>query len=174
MKPVHALLGFALTGVSLCASSSYGLGLQTAYDLGSGQAIAPRLDYLHLTDSSSIAGPGASIDLSTTADVISLAGDYNFFFNGEDPVGFYAAAGAGVAVADIHVSGSTTGTSASTTSHQTVIYPEFGLGYLFQRYLGLELLYKNLRLKDVDFAVAGVPTGYSYTGTLQLAVVLRF
>ena len=174
MKTIRTLLLSGLAGVSLAASSSYGLGLQTAYDLTEGSVIAPRLDYLHLTDSSSVAGPGASIDLSTSADVVSLAADYDYFFNGHDPVGFYAAAGLGVALADIKVSGSTTNAAASATSHQTVLFPEFGVGYLFQRYLGLELLYKNLRLSDVNLAVAGVPTGYSYTGTLQLAVVFRF
>jgi hypothetical protein len=174
MKPVRALLFSALTGVSLCASSSYGLGLQTGFDLGDGSVIAPKLDYLHLTDSSSVAGSAASIDLSTTADVASLAADYDYFINGQHPWGFYGAAGLGVAVANIHVDGSTFGASASTTSHQTVVYPEIGAGYLFQHYFGVELMYKNLRLSDVTVAVGGVPAGYSYSGTLQLAFVVRF
>ena len=174
MKPVCALLFSAMTGISLCASSSYGVGVQTGFDLGNGSVIAPKLDYLHITDSSSVGGSAAPIDLSTTANVVSLAADYDYFINGQNPWGFYGAAGLGVAVASLDVSGSTVGASASTTSHQTVVYPEIGIGYQFQQYFGLELLYKNLRLNDVTVAVGGVPAGYSYSGTLQLGFVVRF
>ena len=173
VKRLSVIAFSALTGASLWASG-YGVGVQTAFDLGSGNAIAPRLEYIHYTATSSVGGPFAPIDLSATVNCFSLGVDYNYFLSGRTGKGFYVLAGLGVAVADINVTGSSPEDSANTTSRQTVVYTEAGVGYQFNRFLGLELLYKDLDFKDVTVVVDGVPVGYSFTASIQADVVVRF
>ena len=38
----------------------------------------------------------------------------------------------------------------------------------------MEVLYKGLEFKDVVFAVDGVPVAYSFSGSLQASLVVRF
>ncbi|MDR3673266.1 MAG: outer membrane beta-barrel protein [Holophaga sp.] len=174
MKPLSAIALFTMTGASLWASG-FGVGVQTAFDLGDGHAIAPRLEYQRYTDSSSVAGPVLSpIDMNATVNCFSLGADYNYFFSGRTGRGFYVLGGLGVASASFNVTASTAGLSSQATSHQTVLYPEAGAGYQFNRNLGLEVLYKDLRFDDVNLAVAGTPVGYSFSGSLQADLVLRF
>jgi hypothetical protein len=163
-----------LTSASLWANG-YGVGVQTAFDLGGGQAIAPRLEYQRYTDSTSVAGPVFyPINMNATVNCFSLGVDYNYFFSRRTGRGFYLLGGLGVANASFNVTASTAGLSARTTSHQTVLYPEAGVGYQFTRWVGLEVLYKNLQFHDVDLAVADTPVGYSFSGSLQADLVLRF
>ena len=159
----------ALAGASLWAGG-FGAGLQTSYPLNEDSVIVPRLDFLYSTDSSSSAG----ISLSTKANIFSLGADYDYFPGGKTWKGFYGLGGVGVAYAIIDVSGSISGFSASTTSNQTVLYPEIGAGYMFTENFGAEIIYKYLDIKDVKLLVAGVPAGYSYSGGLQVSVVARF
>jgi len=170
MKRMSVVVCFALTSGFLWAGG-FGVGLQTAFDLGSGSAIAPRVEYQRYTDSSTV---GGDIDLSATINSFSLGADYNYFTSGQTGKGFYLLAGLGVAVANFSVSASDPYSTARTTSSQTVFYPEGGLGWQFNRYLGAEVLYKALNFKDVTLAVDGVPVGYSFSGSLQADVVVRF
>ena len=171
MKRLSAVIFSTLTGASLWAGG-FGAGVQTAFDLGENGAIAPRLEYLRLTDSSTVAG---QINLSATVNCFTLGADYDYFTGDRTGKGFYLLGGLGVALADFNVSGSASdGSTSSTTSHQTVLYPEAGVGYIFTRYLGVELLYKYLNFKDVVFAVDGVPVAYSFSGSLQASLVVRF
>jgi len=55
-----------------------------------------------------------------------------------------------------------------------VIYPEAGLGYQFTPHLGAELLYKDLNFQNVNLVVGGIPITYSFSGSLQASLVLRF
>jgi len=160
----------ALTGMSLAASGGFGVGVQTACDLGGGNAIVPRLDYLYATDSTS----AAAVSLSATANIFTLGADYNYYFSQRTGKGAFLLAGLGVAAATIDLSGSSEGASASTSNHQTVIYPEAGLGYQFTPHLGAELLYKDLNFQNVNLVVGGIPITYSFSGSLQASLVLRF
>jgi Outer membrane protein beta-barrel domain len=175
MKRLCAIACSALTGASLWASGGFGLGVQTGFDIGRGQTIVPRLDYLRLTDSSSVPGEfGSSIDLSATVNCFSLGADYDYYFGGDTDRGFYLLGGLGVARASIAVDGSGIGGSASTTSRQTVFYPEAGAGYQITPHLGVEVLYKALNFKDVVIAPGGVPVGYSFSSGVQASLVVRF
>jgi hypothetical protein len=177
VKRLSAIAFSALTGASLWAGG-YGVGVQTAFDLGSGQAIAPRLEYLRITDSSVVGGDFEPVDLNATINCYSVGLDYNYFFSGSTEKGFYVLGGLGVAVANFNITGSSYGpdygASSSVSSTQTVIYPEAGAGYMFNRFIGLEILYKYLNFKDVDFMVGDVPVGYSFSGSIQANVVVRF
>jgi len=173
MKRLPAVACSALTGASLWAGS-YGVGFQTAFDLGESGAVAPRVDYLRATDSSTVAGPFSPINLSATVDCLSLGADYDYFPGETRGEGFYALAGLGVATARINVSGSTFGASSSASSRQTLVYPEAGAGYQFNWHLGAEILYKALDFRDVTFAVAGTPVAYSFSGNVQASLVVRF
>ncbi len=174
MKRLCAIACSALTGASLWAGG-FGVGVQTSFDLTDNSAIAPRVEYLRFTDSSTVGGPfGNPIDLSATVNCFSLGADYDYYLGGETGKGFYLLGGLGVATASIEVSGSGAGSSASTTKRQTVVYPEAGVGYQITPHLGVELLYKALRFSDVTVAVAGEPVGYSFTGSVQASLVLRF
>lgn len=175
MKRCLALALTALTGASLSAAGGYGVGIQTAIAMGGGHTLVPRLDFLHATDSSTEGDADFPINLSATANIFSLGADYDYFLGGRSGQGFYLLGGLGLANASIAVSGSGPGgASASTTSHQTVLYPEAGLGYQFNRYLGAELLYKDMNFKDVLIAVAGVTVGESFSGSVQASLVVRF
>lgn len=174
MRSFRVIALSAIASAGLWAGGGFGAGVQTAFAINEASAVVPRLDFLHSTDSTSVAGPITPINLSTTANIFSLGADYDYFITGGIGKGFYVLAGLGVAMAGIDVSGSTTGAAASTTSHQTVIYPEAGAGYQFNRTFGLELLFKNYRFSDVTLQVGGVPAGYSYSGGLQVAVTARF
>jgi opacity protein-like surface antigen len=174
MKRLCAIACSALTGASLWASGGFGLGVQTGFDIGKSQAIVPRLEYLRLTDSSTVPGPFSSIDLSATVNCFSLGADYDYYPGGETDHGFYLLGGLGVARASIEVTGSSAGASATTTSRQTVFYPEAGAGYQITPNLGVEVLYKALDFKDVNVAVNGTVAGYSFTSSLQASLVVRF
>ena len=165
-----ALLFLAST---LLRAGGFGLGIQTAVDLGKGSAIVPRLDYLHATDSTT-AGLDFPVDLTATADIVALGADYDYFLGGRTGQGFYVLGGLGLANANISISGATSGYAASTTSTQTRIYAEAGLGYQFNRHFGLELLYKDLQLQDVNLQVAGEWVAYSFPAAVQANVILRF
>ena len=169
MKRCIVLFGSALTVSSLWAGG-FGLGIQTAFDLGQGCAIAPRLEYLRITDSSTV-GP---ISLSATDNIFSLGADFNYFFSGRTGKGFYVLGGLGLANGSLSVSGTDGTSSNQVTQNQTVLYPEGGAGYEFTRHVGLEVLYKALNFKDVDLAVGGVPVSYSYSNLVQIALTLRF
>jgi hypothetical protein len=174
MKRLCAIACSALAGASLWAGG-YSVGLQTGFEVGAHGVVAPRLEYLRLTDSSSVAGPfGSSIGLSATVNCFALGADYDYFLGDDTDRGFYLLGGLGVARANIEVTGSGAGSSASTTSQQTVLYPEGGAGYMFTPHIGLEVLYKALPFKDVNVLVAGTPVGYSFTGSLEAALVVRF
>jgi hypothetical protein len=175
MKRVCAFACAALTGASLWAGGGYAVGLQTAFELGPSGAVAPRLEYLRLTDSSSVGGPfNSTIDLSARVDCFSLGADYDYYLGPDIGQGFYLLGGLGVARASIRVDASGAGDAASATSRQTVFYPEGGAGYQFTPHLGLEVLYKALPFKDVIVLVAGAPVGYSFSGSLETSVVVRF
>jgi len=175
MNRLCAIACSALTGVSLWAGGGFGLGVQTGFDIGKGQAIVPRLEYLRLTDSSTVPGPfNGSIDLSATVNCFSLGADYDYYPGGRTDHGVYLLGGLGVSRASIAVDGSGAGGSASTTSRQTVFYPEAGAGYQFTEHLGFEVLYKALDFKDVNIAIGGVLVGYSFTSSLQATLVVRF
>jgi hypothetical protein len=103
-----------------------------------------------------------------------VGADYDYFLGADPDHGCYVLGGAGVAFANIEVSGSAEGMSASTRSHQTLLYPEVGVGYLFNRHIGVEVLYKDLNFSDVTLVVDNIPTGYSFSGGLQAALVVRF
>jgi hypothetical protein len=165
-----ALVCFALTSGCLWAGG-FGVGVQTAFDLGGGSAIAPRLEYQRYTDSSTV---GGNIDLSATVNSFSLGADYNYFTSGRTDKGFYLLGGLGVATASFNVSASAAGSTSRNSSHQTVLYPEGGVGWQFNRYLGAEVIYKAMSFKDVTVVVAGVPVGYSFSGSLQADLVVRF
>jgi hypothetical protein len=169
MRNVSVFAIFAMAGASLWAGG-FGAGLQTSFPLSEDSVIVPRLDFMHSTDSSSSSGIG----LSSKANIFSLGADYDYFPGGKTWKGFYGLGGVGVAYASIDVSGSIAGFSGSTTSNQTVPYPEIGAGYMFTENIGAEILYKYLDIKDVNLLVGGVPAGYSYSGGLQIAVVARF
>jgi opacity protein-like surface antigen len=174
MKRLCAIACSALTGASLWAGG-FGVGVQTSFDLTDSTAIAPRLEYLRFTDSSTVGGPfGDPIDLSATIDCFSLGADYDYYPWSQTGKGFYLLGGLGVATANIRVTGSGAGDYERTTSRQTVVYPEAGVGYQFTPNLGVEVLYKALRFSDVTIAVTGVPVGYSFTGSVQASLVLRF
>jgi len=173
MNRLPVILCAALAGGSLWAGG-FGLGVQTGYPLGDSGVLVPRLDYLHLTDSNSVSGPVTPINLSSTADLLSLGADYDWFIRGHRERGFYVLGGLGVALASIQVDGSTADASASTTSHQTLLYPEVGMGYQFVRNFGLEVVYKDFNFRSVNLAVAGVPVSYSFTSGLELGLVFRF
>jgi hypothetical protein len=117
---------------------------------------------------------GGGIDLSATVNSFSLGADYNYFTSGRTGKGFYLLAGLGVARANFSVTGSAAGFTSRTTSNQTVLYPEGGIGWQFNRYLGAEVLYKAMNFNDVTVVVAGVPAGYSFSGSLQADLVVRF
>ena len=174
MNRLCAIACSALTGASLWASGGFGLGVQTGFDIGKGQASVPRLEYLRLTDSSSVPGPFSSIDLSATVNCFSLGADYDYYPWGETDQGFYLLGGLGVARASIEVTGSAPGDSSTTTSRQTVFYPEAGAGYQITPHLGVEILYKALDFKDVNVAVNGTVAGYSFTSSVQASLVVRF
>jgi len=169
-RRICALLISTLASGVLFASGGYGAGVQTSIDFGLKGAIVPRLDYLHTSDSDSMSG----VSLSTHSDIVSVGADYDYFLGAEPDHGCYLLGGAGVAFANIQVSASAGGLSASTRSHQTLLYPELGVGYLFNRYLGVEVLYKDLRFSDVNLVVDNIPTGYSFSGGLQAALIVRF
>lgn len=169
-RRICALLISTLATGALFADGGYGAGLQTSFDLGLKGAIVPRLDYLHTSDSDSMSG----VSLSTHSDIVSVGADYDYFLGADPDHGFYLLGGAGVAFANIQVSASAAGQSASTRSHQTLLYPELGAGYLFNRHVGLEVLYKDLNFSDVNLVVDNIPTGYSFSGGLQAALILRF
>jgi hypothetical protein len=174
MKQLSVIALCALSGASLWAGG-FGVGVQTAFDLGSGNAIAPRLEYLRYTDSSSVGGPfGTPIDLNATMNCFSLGADYNYFFSGRTGKGFYLLAGVGAATAHFNVTASAAGESASTSSNQTVVYPEGGVGYQFNRWLGVEALYKDMNFHDVDLMVINTAVGYSFSGNVQADLVVRF
>ena len=175
MNRVCAIACAALTGASLWAGGGYAVGLQTAFEVGASGAVAPRLEYLRLTDSSSVAGPfGSSIDLSAKVDCFALGADYDYYLGEEVGQGFYLLGGLGVALANIRVTGSGAGDASSATSRQTVLFPEGGAGYQFTPHLGFEVLYKALPFKDVNVLVAGTPVGFSFTGSLEASLVVRF
>jgi hypothetical protein len=173
MKRLPILILSALAATVLHAGG-YGLGLQTAVNVAPGQAVVPRVDYLHSTDHASAAGPFAPIDMDSTADILALGADYEYYFRGRSDRGPYVLGGLGVAFATLDVTGSTPGASNRTTSHQTRLYPEVGAGWQFNRYLGLELLYRSLGLQDVTVSVAGATAGFSYPDSVDLALTVRF
>lgn len=164
---------FTLASASLWASDGFGLGIQTSFQTNDQGALVPRADFLRITDSSNEPGPFNAINLSTTANIFSLGVDYDYYLTGAPGQGCFLLGGVGLAAAAIEVSGSTPGASASTTSHQTLLFPEAGVGYQFTRHVGVEVVYRDLNFKDVDLAVAGVPVGYSFSGGLEAAVVCR-
>lgn len=174
MNRLCAIACAALTSACLWAGGGFGLGVQSGFEVGRGQAVVPRLDYLRFTDSSSVPGPFSPIDLSATINSFSLGADYDYYPGGDTEHGFYLLGGLGVARASIKVTGSSAGDSASTTSRQTVVYPQGGGGYQFTPNLGLEILYKALAFKDVNVAVHGTVAGYSFSPNLQASLVVRF
>ena len=165
MKLLHALVISAATGATL-AAGGFGLGVQGSYGLGHGQAIVPRLDYLHETDSND------SVDAK--ADVVCLGADYDYFTSGRTGQGLYVLGGLGLATGNIKVTAAIPGFYGSATSNQLVGYYEVGAGYQFTRHLGAELLYKGLNFRDVTVNAGGYPVAYSLTGGVQLALTLRF
>ena len=169
MKILHALVISALTGATL-AAGGFGLGVQGSYSLGHGQALVPRLDYLHETDSA--ASDVASLD--ATANVICAGADYNYFTGGRTGQGLFVLGGLGLASGNLKVTASVPGASGSATSNQLVGYYEVGAGYQFTRHLGAELLYKGLNFRDVTVVAGGYPVAYSLSGGVQLALTLRF
>jgi hypothetical protein len=173
MKRCATFLCCAVVGASLHAGG-FGVGFQSAVPLGRGQAIVPRLDYLHATDSGTVATSAGDVDVSAKADVISLGADYDYFPGGRVDQGFYLLGGVGVAWAGLDVSGSGQAGAGSTTNHQVVPYPEAGVGYEFTANLGLELLYQALFFKDVQVQVGPVPVAWSFTSTVQLGLTVRF
>jgi len=165
MKLLHAFVIAAATGASL-AAGGFGLGVQGSYGLGHGQALVPRLDFLHETDSAT--SGGASLD--ATANVIGVGVDYDYFTGGRAGRGLFVLGGLGLASGNLKVTASAPGFYGSATSNQLVGYYEVGAGYQFTRHLGAELLYKGLNFRDVT---AG-PFAYSLSGGVQLALTLRF
>lgn len=174
MKRAAALTLSALAGASLWADGGFGLGVQTAFDLGKGSAIVPRLEYLHATDSKTVAASPSNLDLNATDNIFSLGVDYNYFITGKTGKGLYVLGGLGIANGNLRVTGSGPGVSAATTSNQTRLYPEVGVGYEFTRHLGLEAIYKALNFGDVNLTVGSVPVTYSYTSVLQIGLTVRF
>ena len=157
------------------AAGGLGLGVQTSYDLAPGAALVPRVDFLNTTSSSTAAGPGTTINLSATENILSLALDYDWFAGGRTEHGFFLLGGLGVATGFLSVKGSSsTGTSASATTTSTVLFPEVGLGYMFPRRLGFELVYKGFQFKDVNLSIDGGTVAWSSSGVLMLAVDFRF
>jgi hypothetical protein len=170
MKLVRAFACLAMSGACLHAGG-YGAGVQKAFDLGGGNAVVPRLDYLHVTDSSNLAG---TVDAKATGNILALGADCDHFVGKEPGRGFYVLAGGGLAGMSIHLAGSTAAASASTTVRKRTLYPEAGLGFLFTRNVGLEVLYKGVRYHDVNLAVGGVPVRYAFSGAVQGSLVVRF
>jgi opacity protein-like surface antigen len=173
MKPALTLCLLALCGASLQAAG-FGLGVQTAFDLDPGQAVAPRLDYQRSTDSTTAGSDAAPVNLSSTVDMVSLGADYQYYPGGRTGNGLYLQAGLGLAWARLDVSGSGPGGSGQATSRQTRPYPEAGLGYAFTSHFGLEVLYRALRFNDVTFMAGQVPVTYSLTAGLLAGVTVRF
>ena len=163
-----------LAGSALWADGGFGLGVQTAFDLGRGSALAPRLEYLYITDTSTVATPSGNVGLDATDNIVALGVDYNYFISGRTGKGLYVLGGLGVAYGNLRVQGSAPGVSATTTSNQVRVYPEGGLGYEITRHVGLEALYKALDFSDVRVAVGAARVAYSYTSVAQLALTVRF
>jgi hypothetical protein len=168
MRLLTAIACFAVTA-SLHAGS-YGVGVQAVFDQGNGNAITPRADFLHATDSSTV----SSVALSATANIPTLGVDWDWFPGKDVHTGFYGLVGVGVGRINLEVSGSTAAAAATTTVHKLTGYPEAGLGWEFTRHVGLELLYKDLRYHDVVLDLAGTTAGYSLSGTVQGSLVVRF
>ncbi len=170
MRHLPVLLSCALAATALHAGSGYGLGLQDVLDQEGHHAIVPRLDYLHGTDSSTPGGVSAKV----TINALTLGVDYNYFFGQEAGKGGYLLVGPGLAGFSLHLAGSSAGTSATTSVRKTTLYPEAGLGWLFTRNVGLEVLYKYLPYHDINMTVNGTPVSYTFNGVVQASLVLRF
>jgi len=173
MKRFIALACFAMAGASLFAGG-FGVGVQTSFDLGGGNAIAPRLDYIHATDSSTPSGPAVPVRLDAKVNILALGVDYDYFPGKQSGQGFYLLVGGGVADFTVHVDGTAGPASASNSNRKTTLFPEAGLGWLFTRNIGLELLYKELRYHDLNLAVGGESAAYTLSGILQGSLVVRF
>jgi type V secretory pathway adhesin AidA len=169
MNRIFAIACTAMTGVSLFAGG-YGVGLQTSSDQGNGNAIVPRVDFLHATDSKTV----SSVRVDATANIPSLGVDYNYFPGKQSGQGFYLLAGLGVARVSLEVTAATAAASTTATVRKWTAYPEAGLGFDFTRHIGLELLYRDIRYHDVDLTVAGFPVSYSFSGTVQASLMVRF
>ena len=173
MRRISAIAFSTMVGASLFAGG-FGVGVQTSFDQGGGNAIAPRLDYIHATDSSTPSGPAAPVRLDAKVNILALGVDYNYFPGKQSGQGFYLLAGGGVADFTVHVDGSSAGATATGSHRKTTLFPEAGLGWLFTRNVGLELLYKELRYHEVDLAVGGEGASYAFSGALQASLVVRF
>jgi hypothetical protein len=158
-----------MAGVSLFAGG-YGVGLQASFDQGNGNAIVPRVDFLHATDSKTV----SPVNVDATANIPSVGVDYNYFPGKQTGKGFYFLAGLGAARLSLEVTASTAAASTTATVRKTTAYPEAGLGFDFTRHVGLELLYRDIRYHDVDLAVGGQSVSYAFSGTVQASLVVRF
>jgi len=175
MKRRSTLILSVLTGAYLQAGG-FGTGLQASFDLGGRSAAVPRVDFLRVTDSTAIAASGSSGQVSATNNVYSLGCDYNYFVVGDPRSrGAYLAAGVGLAKGSLGVQGSLAGgPSTRADRQQWRAFPEAGIGYLFMRHLGAEILYKDFRFQDVGINLSGQPVNHSFDRAIEVALFIRF
>ena len=170
---LRVLTCLALTCAPL-AAGGLGVGVQTSFDLVPGSALVPRIDFLNTTVTSTVAGPGTTINLNVTENVISASMDYNWFAGGKTGRGFYVLGGLGTATGNLSVKGtSSDGTSSSVTANSTVVYSELGVGVMFPGQLGLELVYKAYKFNTVNLPIDGGAVAWTSSGVITFAVTLR-
>jgi len=177
-----AKIGFQLTltspkgdmGDQLDNKIGYGLGVHGLFDLGSGNAIVPRLDYVTYKRSGT-SGGALTWDVKDT--ILSIGADYNYFVGGKTNQGFYLAGGLGLASGKFETTVSMLGASSTVSVTKGSLYLQAGVGYQFTPNMGAELRYQSLKFSDVEANVDGLGTAGSAdisAPSIQASFTVRF
>jgi hypothetical protein len=140
----------------------FGLGIQVPVDFGAGHMLRPKLDYLAFNRGSG--------DRRYKADALLLMADYTYFV-AEAAEGGYLIAGLGFHSTRLDATKTFGPLAASGVRTHTGLAYNVGLGYAFNRNVGMEVKYLGMDLGELGYNVPGAyDAGYmanSIVGTLS-------
>lgn len=136
----------------------FGVGIQVPVDFGAGHVLRPKLDYLTFNRGSG--------DRRYKADSFLLMADYNYFI-AEEAEGAYLIAGLGFHSTRLDAARTFGPLSASGRRTHSGLAYNVGLGYAFNKNVGVELKYLGMDMGELSY---NLPRTYD-TGFMANSIV---